>query len=259
VDLIKAVIVDLDGVLNSTALGQPLDLLALQKLQEINMRSLSDKTVPFITINTGRSLPYTEVFAQALAIDHFFIFEFGAALAKLQGAKILIKPNPKISREGLDSVRKFRDAFLTKNPQFEYFLQPGKAYMNTFIFDINRPERLDCAKELELFIRENKFEFRMDVGHNFINILFPKIDKGTAMEFFIKEESGLNCNNLGGIGDSDSDMQFLQHCGYRACPSNGSATLKSNCNYIAKKAEAQGTVDIIQEIIKSNRKLKSSN
>lgn len=256
-NFIKCVMVDLDGCLNSTAIGRPLDLISLHKLQQINQEATTDPTTPFMTINTGRYLQYTEAFAQILDLQHFFSYEYGAAIAKLEGARIKVILNPALTLERRQALQTVREEFMRIFPQYEAFIQRGKEFMITCVFEVNSPEIPSIAEKLTLLLKKGNNQLQMDVGHNFINIYYPDIDKASGLQLFLNQESRIDSSEIAGIGDSMSDWNFVQHCGYRACPANADPRLKEKCDYIASQPEAAGILEIIHKIRENNRRLTS--
>lgn len=245
---------DIDGCLNASGFGQPLNLDALLTLQHYNRLSLSDTSVPFITVNSGRMLAYTEVFSQILDIKHHFIYENGAALAKWDSFKLTIKEDPRISTESLNKLNHFLKKIFEIRPTIKTYYQHGKEYMTTFIIDSDPTTLKMSADFLQAQIIEQNIDLKMDVGHNFINLSFKNVNKGTGFKFFLEHEPNLVSGEIAGVGDSNSDWDFLQFCTYRATPSNGTNWLKSRVDYVANHADVLGTIEIIQKIIADNRK-----
>jgi hydroxymethylpyrimidine pyrophosphatase-like HAD family hydrolase len=252
---IRGVVIDIDGCLNSTALGQPLDLPVLADLQTLSLNRGGDPAVPALYLNTGRDLVYAQVFAQILGIPRYYVFEIGAALARVQGAKVDIVRSPLLTDEMVQQMRAFEADFLMGHPEFVEYLQPGKRYMITFIFEIGAHALVPCAAALDALIHERGLPFLVDVGHNFINVLFPGISKASGLDLLLAHEPGLSRGTLAGIGDSNSDWDFMGLCALSACPHNASQLLHKRCHYVATEAEARGTLEIVQTIIAANRDL----
>jgi hydroxymethylpyrimidine pyrophosphatase-like HAD family hydrolase len=252
--LIKGVIVDIDGCLNSKTMGQPLDLETLHKIQCYNEQTIQDPSIPFITLNSGRPLAYVEAIAQAINVSHFFMFEIGAGIAKIEDHHIILQKDPNITHEYLEKLNQFMfqitqaDSFLKKAEQ------PTKIIAKTLMFEDDSPEIIRYHKILQSKIIEEKLPFKLDQGHNFINILHPLVNKATGMQLFFEQER-ITGNELAGIGDSNSDWDFMELCAFKACPSNASLDLQKKCDYIAKLPEAKGTLEILNYIIEINRKI----
>ena len=250
---IKAVVIDIDGCLTSKVFGQPLNLEILQQIQEISKNAGHDPAIPILILNTGRDINHTELMARVLDAFHYFIIEMGAAVVTVHGAEFIVKTDDQINTESLNLLHQLQNDFLRQFPQYQQFLQFGKRFMFTFLFEIEDPIKDQCAEDLRAFSSEQGYNFGIDVGHNFINVIFPSINKGVGMDVLFKVDSNLNSSNVAGIGDSTGDWDFLQKCVFSACPSNGSDFLKEHCDFTASSSEVEGTLEIIEYIIKRNR------
>jgi hydroxymethylpyrimidine pyrophosphatase-like HAD family hydrolase len=249
---IKAIILDIDGCLNSSAIGEAFDLQSLMEIQRLNKASVDNPAIPYLIINTGRALNYAEAFAQILDVKHYFCFEMGIAIAKIHGSSIEIHLDPHITENVLTSYRKLQNDFLKTYPKYQNNLQPGKQYMFTFLFEVDEPEIEICKQKMQNFIDQHSYELVVDTGHNFINIIYPHIDKGTGHKLLLSYEENLDNSEIAGIGDSNGDWNFLQHCVIKGTPSNGSKLLKEKCDIVASSTDVRGTLEIIYTIIGLN-------
>ncbi|NMC07252.1 MAG: HAD hydrolase family protein [Candidatus Lokiarchaeota archaeon] len=250
--LIKAAIIDIDGCPTSKQFGQALDLDSLREISEISKKYMTDPAIPMIVLNTGRDLNHTELMAKILDAFHYFIIEAGAALVSVHGAQISYKFHPSITTESLRKFDTLQVGFLNACPQYRKYLQHGKRYMITFLFDVGDATKEKCAVDLKNYIGKDN-PFVVDEGHNFINITFPGVNKGSGLELLLQSNTEFTRENIAGIGDSTGDWDFLKMCAFSACPSNGSDFLQDHCNYIASGSEARGTLEILQYIIERNR------
>jgi len=85
---------------------------------------------------------------------------------------------------------------------------------------------------LDNYCKEEHLPYYIDTGINFINVIVTGTTKGTGMRM-VTDFSGIDLAGIAGIGDSDADLEFLDLCGFTACPSNGSARLKKSRLYLA--------------------------
>jgi hydroxymethylpyrimidine pyrophosphatase-like HAD family hydrolase len=250
--LIRAAVIDVDGVLLPKQFGQPLDLESLRQISEISKKFMNDPAIPMIVLNTGRDLNHTELMAKILDAFHYFIIEAGAALVSVHGAQINYKFHPSITNESLKKFDALRSSFLDAHPQYRKYFQVGKQYMISFLFDVDDAMKGKCAVDIKKFIGK-AYPFVVDEGHNFINISFPSVNKGAGLELLFQGNTELTRDNIAGIGDSTGDWDFLKLCAFSACPANGSDFLKEHCNYVASGFEARGTLEILHYIIERNR------
>ncbi len=253
IPFIKLILIDIDGCLNNQEIGTPLDLETLQHLQKLSLKARKKQPYPKITLNTGRYLNYAEVYSEILGIDDFFIFEMGNAIAKCDGPIIKVKKHPSLTKKMLEQNHTFQVGFLEKFPQYEKYFQKYKQFMTTFIFKTDSEVLKSCASDIEDYRDRKGFTFRIDRGHNFINILHKGIDKGTGFSFLMEQYPAIKAEEVATIGDSRSDWDFMQHSGFKACPSNGSKFLRKKCDMVSSKSEARGTLEILKKIILNNR------
>jgi hydroxymethylpyrimidine pyrophosphatase-like HAD family hydrolase len=253
--LIKCVVCDIDGVITAKSIGAPIDLFTVHQIQRLNQQSKTDPAIPFITLNSGRPLAYMEVIAQAVGTDHYFIFEVGAGIARIDGPKMIIHRDPRMTNEYLEQLHQFVRNMSASDEELRIAEQPTKYFSGTFLFEPDSPRVKHFARILQEVIDKEHLPFDLDIGHNFINIINPGVDKATGLQLFLNYEKDLTAEELAGIGDSDGDWVFLSKCGLAACPSNASPKLRSVCDYVANLPETQGTLEIIHHIIERNRTL----
>jgi hydroxymethylpyrimidine pyrophosphatase-like HAD family hydrolase len=253
--MIKAIIIDIDGCLSPVEFGKPLDLDSLQQIQDISWQYHGDPCIPLLVLNTGRDVNHTELMAKILDAFHYFIIEMGAAIASIHGAELQYHLHEALTPEVLAQFDQLQEAFLDAFPLYRSYLQHGKRYMISFLFELGNQDKDDCAADISSFINDHEFPFRVDVGHNFINIVHPSINKGSGLDLLLEIDGELSTENIAGIGDSTGDWDFLERCAFSACPANASEVLKQRCEFVASKQEAQGVLEILRYIMARNRHL----
>lgn len=250
---IKAIIIDIDGCLTSTQFGEPLDLDSLAAIQSISQQYLHDPAVPMLVLNTGRDLTHSEMMAKIINAFRYLIIEAGAALVSVHGARITSSLHPSITREALKDFDRLYREFTRAHPGHERYLQQGKRYMISYLFDTGDPAKGRCAADLRSFIASRGWRFVVDEGHNFINVMFPGVDKCSGLDLLFTANPELDPGNVAGIGDSTGDWAFLHRCAFSATVANGSDDLKARVHYVARGAEARGTLEVIRRVIALNR------
>ena len=255
---ITHLLIDIDGCLNASDIGRPIDLAPLQKLKQYNQQAKTNPTIPQITLLTGRCLPYAEVFSQILDIHLYFGFEMGMVVAQAEGAVLNIVLDDRLPTDITEIIEKFEHLMFGKYPQFKLYHQLGKYHMCTFVFESHHPIIQECVAAAHSIISEYQFPFEVDVGHNFINIQIQGMNKSLGFDLICKENGIEDPSRVAGIGDSNSDWDFLAKCGFSACPANGSQLLREKCDYIAKYVEGEGSVEIMEKIIATNASLLES-
>ncbi len=251
----KAIILDIDGCLSSDV-GVPFNLSELIKIQEINRKSqyiFNQNIYPLITLNSGRPHAYCEAVSQMIGNYTYFIFENGAGISKSNGInyeyildekidELLLKQMEKIFRNVIDHYGKNR-----------FVVQPNKIYAKTLLFEPNDPLRIDVWNSINKIIDREKMNLYSEYGYNFINLNIKGINKGSGLDLF-RNTTKIDYSEMVGVGDSFSDKNFMEKCGFKACPSNASNELKEISDYVSKYPDIFGTIDIVNYIIELNKK-----
>jgi hydroxymethylpyrimidine pyrophosphatase-like HAD family hydrolase len=257
--MFTGIILDIDGCITGD-IGNAFNLPKLQTLQDINEKSKNNvlyKEIPFITLNSGRPHAYCEAISQMIGNYNYFIFENGAGISKLDGINTHYTLDSRINQELL---YKMEDIFQRVAEEFRgkrYYRQPNKQYAKTLLFEDYDPLRVSVFDFIEKTIKQENLPMYAEYGLNFINLNISGIHKGTGMELF-KNHVDINYKNLVGIGDSKSDILFIEKCGYKACPSNADEKLKEICDYVSDFPDIEGTIDIINKIIGINQSLQGA-
>ena len=249
---INAVIIDINGTIDTAIYGRPTDLEQLKKIRHLIEQSAKDPAIPRLILNTGWDLSYTALYAQILNDYQYHIIERGAAIISIDGSQVHVWINPLINQESIDRVTQFQTGFIAQFPHYNRFLQVGKKYMISFQFEMGALEQEDCLIDLQTYCVTNIFPFDIENGPNYINISIQGINKGSGAEFLLALDSNLKFENIVGIGDSDGDWDYISKCGFKACPSNASELLKENCDLVATKPETKGTLEILEQIVQWN-------
>jgi hydroxymethylpyrimidine pyrophosphatase-like HAD family hydrolase len=71
------------------------------------------------------------------------------------------------------------------------------------------------------------------------------LDKGTGVRW-LSEETGIPLAQMGGIGDSTSDLRFLVLLGRSAAPANATDEVKAAVGYVSPHEDGDGVVDILR-------------
>jgi len=71
------------------------------------------------------------------------------------------------------------------------------------------------------------------------------VNKGEGVRW-LADLSRIPLTQIGGIGDSPSDLTFLTLIGAAAAPANAAAAVKAAVSYVSPFADGDGVVDIIR-------------
>ena len=248
--MIRLVLADVDGCLTAGE-RRPIDLDVLRDVATINSRSRVDRTVPAVSLCTGRPAPYVEVLLQAIDCDRPSIFENGCGLVRL--TPYGFRAHPRIDENVLIHLR---DGIDTLDRELVHpgraMWQPGKSYSGT-LYPIGRDVHALWLAARALLDEE----FHVDEGIECINLMPAGIDKGAGVEW-LATECGLSLDEVAGVGDADPDLAFLERTGFSAAPSNATANVRARVDYVSAQPNGKGLIDILDQIIEANRRLRAS-
>jgi hydroxymethylpyrimidine pyrophosphatase-like HAD family hydrolase len=82
-----------------------------------------------------------------------------------------------------------------------------------------------------------------------VNVIPRGVDKGTGVRW-LSEETGVSLSQIGGVGDSASDLKFLTLVGFAAAPSNAAPEVKERVHYVSPFEDGEGLVDILERCVR---------
>jgi hydroxymethylpyrimidine pyrophosphatase-like HAD family hydrolase len=242
--MIRLVVVDVDGVV-SRGEAAPLDFAVLQRLAEFNDGARHDPTYPSVTLCTGRPAPYVEVLMQAIHSDHPAIYENGAGLfvPEPYGFKWhpAITPATQARLAQLQSV--LHEALVAAD--LAYF-QPGKT-ASLSLFPHHGIPLGTIAEAAGRVARDFGGEFIVEESATCLNVIVRGIDKAEGV-CWLARETGIPLRAMAGVGDSESDLKFMQLLGWMAAPANAHASVKQLAHYTSPYEDGPGLVDILARL-----------
>jgi hydroxymethylpyrimidine pyrophosphatase-like HAD family hydrolase len=244
--LTRLVLADVDGCLTAGE-GRPIDLDVLAEVARVNERSRSDRTIPAVSLCTGRPAPYLELLVQEIAAYQPSIFENGCGLLVMEPYSFRAHPQLDANvmasfRTGLDAL----DAALVRTGSATW--QPGKTYSATLYPTDGDVHALWTAARALLDDR-----FYIDEGILCINVLPAGIDKGVGVEWLCAE-AGLSLDEVAGVGDADADLAFLDKVGFAAAPANATPGVRQAVDYVSAEPTGRGLLDIVDQVTTANRR-----
>ncbi len=237
---IRLIVLDIDGVMTGGE-ARTLDLPLLEMLGSINRSARHDKTLPAVTICSGRPAPYVEALMQGM--DGFFpaVFENGAGLYVPEGYRFL--QHPELNVDGrMRAVRDRLEETLVRENR-AYF-QPGKEYSLT-IFANEPSDTPYLQRWVEAVLGPLKPDVELVYSISCLNILAKGSNKAKGIEF-LGEKTGIDPIEMLGVGDSEVDYEFLRRVGYSAAPDNAVQAIKDIANYVSPYNAAEGVRDILR-------------
>jgi hypothetical protein len=121
--------------------------------------------------------------------------------------------------------------------------QPGKTIC--FSLFAQAPWTMaDLIADIREIIGDLSDQFVVTPAVHAINIHPAHVNKGSGLRW-LAEAIGIDLADMGGIGDSAADVDFLRLVGHAAAPANATAEVKSLVHYISPQVTAAGVHDIL--------------
>jgi hydroxymethylpyrimidine pyrophosphatase-like HAD family hydrolase len=238
----KLLVLDIDGVL-SRGEAQPFDPELLGRLAALNRRARSGEAVPAVTLNTGRPSPYVEAVMQAIAGWQPALYESGAGLYLPQTYQFMASPS--LTPKHLTALRQIVERV------DQAVVQPGRAYWQPgksvcYSLFAHLPLTLaDFSDEVKAIVVEiSSEEFVVTPATLALNIHPAGINKGTGLQW-LAQVTGIDPTEMGGVGDSAGDLDFLRLVGWAAAPANATEEVKTAVSYVASQPDAAGLQEIL--------------
>ena len=239
--MIRLVVVDVDGVL-SYGEAAPLDFAVLERVAEFNDRARRDPTYPPVTLCTGQPVPYVEVLMQAIHGHYPAVYENGAGLyiPEPYGFKWHPALTRAIHRRLMLLHTVLHHALVA--PDLPYF-QPGKSASLSLFPRAGVPLR-QISAEADRLARDFGGEFAVEEAATCVNIILRGVDKAEGVRW-LSRETGIPLRDMAGVGDSPSDMKFMQLLGWIAAPANAHESVKQIASFTSPYEDGLGLVDIL--------------
>jgi hydroxymethylpyrimidine pyrophosphatase-like HAD family hydrolase len=244
---IRLAVVDVDGCLTPGE-GQAWNWSALQGLRRLNREAQQGAAVPAVTLCTGRQEPYVEVLMQAIGAYLPGIYENGCGLYDPVSYRFF---------EHRSITARVRQALAAAKATLQRtvvaagrgYSQPGKEASlslyplpGTSVEELHRAAVDALAGHDGLAGHDALFSIRASVSC--VDVTPSGIDKGSGVRW-LAEETGIPLAQMGGIGDSTSDLTFLRLVSRSAAPANATAEVKAAVHYVSPQEDGDGVLDIL--------------
>jgi HAD superfamily hydrolase (TIGR01484 family) len=246
---LRLVVIDVDGCLTPGE-GQPWNFEALKYIARLNRRAQKGATKLAVTLCTGRQEPYVEVLMQAIDAHLPGIYENGGGLYFPREYRFV--ENPLITaamREALAGIKATLRREIVE-VGLGYF-QPGKEVSLTIY-------PLEQVSVHELYLATVEALETCEAGYiaqasvSCVDVTPRGVDKGGGVRW-LSRETGVALNQMGGIGDSASDLTFLSIIGRSAAPGNAAAEVKAVVDYVSPYEDGDGVVDILRRWVEGEK------
>lgn len=240
---VRLVVVDVDGCLTPGE-GQPWNLQVFSYVAQLNREARHNPQVPAVTLCTGRQEPYVEVLMQAIDAHLPAIYENGGGLYFPQEYRFVEHPiiTPQM-REALSRVKAALRREIVKAGR-GYF-QPGKEVSLT-LYPTNHTTVHELYHIAIKVLTAHRARYTAQASVSCVDILPEGVDKGSGVKW-LSEETGIPLAQIGGIGDSTSDLKFLRLVGHSAAPANATDEVKAAVGYVSPYQDGDGVVDILRQ------------
>jgi hydroxymethylpyrimidine pyrophosphatase-like HAD family hydrolase len=238
---IRLALVDVDGCLTPGE-GRTWNWPALQGIRNLNRRARQGAAVPAVTLCTGRQEPYVEVLMQAIGAYLPGIYENGCGLYDPVAYRFFEHRSITAPvRQALSAAKATLQRTVVAAGRG--YSQPGKeASLSLYPLPGTSVEELNRAVVDALAGYAALFTIRASVSC--VDVTPSGIDKGTGVRW-LAEEAGIPLAQMGGIGDSTSDLTFLRLVSRSAAPANATAEVKAAVHYVSPHEDGDGVLDIL--------------
>lgn len=254
---IKLFITDIDGCLiEGEKAGY--DFAALAAIRELNRNAAADPAIPQVTICSGRPYPYVEAMLKLIDSPLPGIFEHGCGLYfPTRELRHECAYHPQAVLAGADQQRwnELVQRILRETGAGQ---QCAKRAIVTFF-----PPEGEPPAELARFVAGLIAEagLPLQAGHTAASVdVTPNgINKATGLRWLLDELAGegwpLTLDEVASVGDSPSDICFMEVTAFSAAPANAAQSVLRMANYVSPQRYTRGVLDILERVIGRNRRL----
>lgn len=240
----RLIVTDIDGCLTAGE-GQPWLYPLFQTVTNLNQRARRGEAVPAITLCTGRPTAYVEGVMQA--IDGFLpaVCEHGAMLYVPAGHRFLRHPTlDETARTALAEIKTVLEREVVETG-LGYF-QPGKEASLTLFptGPIGMTSLEPLHNRLVELIARTGAPYEVTDTFSCVNLVPRGLNKGQGVRW-LAEVTSIPLAQMAGIGDSDSDLTFLQLVSTSAAPANATPTVREAVDYVSPYSNGEGFLDIL--------------
>ena len=244
----RLVVVDVDGCLTPGE-AQAWNFEALRYIAQLNRKAQENPTKLAVTLCTGRQEPYVEVMMQAIDAHLPGIYENGGGLYFPREYRFVENPLITAAMRGALADIKITLRREIVEPGLGHF-QPGKE-VSLSLYPLGQVS----VHQLHLATVEALATF--NVGYvvqasvSCVDVTPKGVDKGAGVRW-LSQEAGIPLDQMGGIGDSPSDLTFLSIVGRSAAPANAADEVKAAVGYVSPYEDGDGVVDILRRWVEQS-------
>jgi len=247
---LRLVVIDVDGCLTPGE-GQPWNFEALKYVAQLNRRAQQEDAANLaVTLCTGRQEPYVEVMMQAIDAHLPGIYENGGGLYFPREYRFV--ENPLITaemREVLVGIKAILRREIVE-PGLGHF-QPGKE-VSLSIYPLDQVSVHDLHLATIEALATSSAGYVVQASVSCVDVTPKGVDKGAGVRW-LSRETGIPLDQIGGIGDSASDLTFLRIIERSASPASAADEVKAAGGYVSPYEDGEGVVDILRRWVGGER------
>jgi hydroxymethylpyrimidine pyrophosphatase-like HAD family hydrolase len=245
----RLVVSDIDGCLTH-GISKSYSLELLRRLAEINAESRSDPAVPAITYCTGRPQPYVECLMQATGAYMPALCEGGSVFFDPSIHSVAFHSSFGVREQAL--LTELRSMIQHEMISDQVMFEPGEVTHVTLLLTppLQPEDRLEQACAIAARFGD---EFTVETTRICIHILFRHLHKGTGIEW-LASHTGIDPEEMAGIGDAAPDIPFLRMMGMACAPANAHDDVKKVCGFVSRLDGSAAVLEFLDHVIERNKK-----
>lgn len=255
--LLKLLVTDIDGCLiEGEKTGY--DFEGLAAIRELNRRAARDPAIPRVTICSGRPYPYVEAMLKLVDSRLPGIFEHGCGLYSPTSElrhECAYHPQTVLSDAEQQRWNALVQRILRETGAGQ---QCAKRAIVTFFPPEGEPPA-DLARFVAGLIAEAGLPLQTGHTATSVDVTPNGINKAAGLRWLLEQLAGdgwpLTLEETAAIGDSRSDICFMEIAGFSAAPANAAEPVKAIASYVSPQRYTRGVLDILERVIERNRRL----
>ena len=224
----------------------------ITEIKALNEQSKTDKTIPPLTICTGRPMPYAEAVYQWLGMYKPFLFESGGGVYDMNSNQLHWHPTFTSKREKeLNEIKNhLRLNFINKYPntipEFAKFTDSG-------IINQTPEVIFEMYPVIKEYVAENYPDFEVHYTDVSINVISKSTNKGEGIKYLC-ELLNVSLDEVAFIGDTSGDRPGLEIVGRPFAPKNAKEVAKEVSEVMGGE-DADAVLQAYKKVIEYNRSL----
>ncbi|MDT7875577.1 MAG: phosphoglycolate phosphatase [Sulfolobaceae archaeon] len=219
----KVILVDIDGTLTKDRDTYEIELEAIEALREVR-----DVLKVKIGLVSGNSYPVVRSLYTYLGFNGGIVAENGCVVYYNKLYEVCEKIDKSL-------IQEFESRFGVRGSWQNAY----KCCDLTFTPPHLTAEMIKWASDRGLYIKTSGYA---------IHISKSKRGKGDGVRILM-DLLGVKKEEVIGIGDSSTDVEFLQEVGYKVVVGNGDEEVKGIADYVTKNKSGKGVVEFIKSLI----------